>query len=97
MEEFIYNHTKNTSIGPTPFELNCSYYFWMLYKKKIDPYSKFQSTDKLSVKLRELIIVCQENLYYIQECQKRAYNKRVKPQSYVLGNKIWLNSKYIKT
>ena len=43
------------------------------------------------------MIVCQENLYYAQELQKRARNKGVKPRSYAPGKKVWLNSKYIKT
>ena len=69
----------------------------MLYEEKADLYSKFKSVNKLSAELRELIIVCQENFYYAQEIQKRAYNKGVKPKSYALNDKIWLNSKYIKT
>ena len=43
------------------------------------------------------MIVCQENLHQVQELQKQAHNKATKPRSYVPGNKIWLNSKYIKT
>ena len=43
------------------------------------------------------MIVCRENLYHAQELQKRGHNKGVKPQSYTPGNKVWLNSKYIKT
>ena len=43
------------------------------------------------------MIVCRENLYHAQEFQKRAHNKGVKPQSYAPGEKVWLNSKYIKT
>ena len=42
------------------------------------------------------MIVCQENLYHVQELQKRAHNKGVKPKSYVSDDKVWLNSKYIK-
>ena len=41
--------------------------------------------------------VCRENLYHAQEFQKRAHNKGVKPRSYAPSDKIWLNSKYIKT
>ena len=41
--------------------------------------------------------ICQENLYHAQEAQKQAHNKGVKPKSYTPGDKIWLNSKYIKT
>ena len=43
------------------------------------------------------MIVCQENLHHAQELQKRANNKGVKSQSYASGEKVFLNSKYIKT
>ena len=79
------------------FQLNCGYYFRMLYKDNINHYPKSKSADNLSAKLRELMIVCRENLYQAQKFQKRAQNKGVKPKNYILNNKIWLNSKYIKT
>ena len=41
--------------------------------------------------------VCRENLYHAQELYKRAHDKGVKPKSYAPGDKVWLNSKYIKT
>ena len=69
----------------------------MSYKDDINPCSKSKSTDKLSIELRELIIVCRGNLYHAQELQKRAHNKGVKSGSYALNDKVWLNSKYIKT
>ena len=97
MAEFAYNNARNASTGHTPFELNCGYYPWMSYKKNVDPRSQSKSADKLSAELRELIIVCQKNLHHAQELQKRAHNKGAKPQSYVPGEKIWLNSKNIKT
>ena len=40
--------------------------------------------------------VCQQNLHYAQEHQKRVHNKSVKLQSYAPGNKVWLSSKYFK-
>ena len=43
------------------------------------------------------MIVCQENLHHAQKLQKQAHNKATKPMNYVPGNKVWLNSKYIKT
>ena len=43
------------------------------------------------------MIVCRKNLYHAQEFQKWAHNKSVKPGNYVPGDKVWLNSKYIKT
>ena len=39
----------------------------------------------------------QQNLYYKQELQKPAHDKRIKPQSYPPGDKVWLSSKYLKT
>ena len=95
--EFAYNNAKNASTGHTPFELNCGYHPRMLYEEKVDSRSKFKSANKLSTKLRELIIVGRENLHYAQEFQKRAHDKNVKPRSYAPGDKVWLNSKYIKT
>ena len=41
--------------------------------------------------------ICQQNLYHAKKLQKQGHNKEVKPQSYVPGEKIWLNSKYLKT
>ena len=97
MAEFVYNNAKNASTGHTLFELNCGYHPRMSYEEEVDPRSKSKSADKLSAKLRELMIVCQENLHYTQEFQKQAHDKGVKPRSYAPGDKLWLNSKYIKT
>ncbi len=41
-------------------------------------------------------VYCQ-NLLHAQELQKRAYDKEIKSRSYTPGQKVWLNSKYIKT
>ena len=63
MAEFAYNNAKNVSTGHTLFELNCGYHPRMLYKDDVDPRSKSKSADELSAELRELMIVCRENLY----------------------------------
>ena len=97
MAEFAYNNAKNASTGHMPFELNCGYHPRMSYEEEVDPRSKSKSADKLSAELRELMIVCRENLHHAQELQKRAHDKGVKPRSYAPGDKVWLNSKYIKT
>ena len=69
----------------------------MLYKEEVNSYSKSKLADKLSAELRELIIICQKNLYHAQKFQKQADDKRVKLRSYAPGDKVWLNSKYIRT
>ena len=97
MAEFAYNNAKNASTGHTPFELNCGYHPRMSYEEEVDSRSKSKSADELSTELRELMIVCRENLHHAQELQKRAHDKGVKPRSYAPGDKVWLNSKYIKT
>ncbi len=86
MAKFAYNNAKNASTGHTPFELNCRYHPQAFYKEDVDPCSQSKSVDKLMTELRELIIVCRENLQHAQELQ-----------SYAPGEKVWLNSKYIKT
>ena len=97
MAEFLYNNAKNASTGHTPFELNCGYHPQVSYEEDVDSHSQSKSADELSAELRELMIVCRENLHHAQELQKRTHDKGIKPRSYALGEKIWLNSKYIKT
>ena len=41
--------------------------------------------------------ICRQNLFHAQKLQKRVHDKGVKPQSYAPDEKVWLNSKYIKT
>ena len=43
------------------------------------------------------MIICRENLHHAQELQKQAHDKGVKSRSYASDDKVWLNSKYIKT
>ena len=43
------------------------------------------------------MIIYQENLHHAQEFQKCTHNNGVKPRNYAPGEKVWLNSKYIKT
>ena len=88
MAEFAYNNAKNASFGHTLFELNCGYHARMSYKDDVNPCSKCKSADDLSAKLKELMIVCRENLYHAQKLQKRAHNKGVKPKSYAPSDKV---------
>ena len=97
MAKFANNNAKNLSTSHTPFELNCGYYCCISFKEDTNPHSQPKSVDKLLVELRDLITIYRENLHYTEEFQKRAHNKSVKPGSYASGNKVWLNSKYIKT
>ena len=97
MAEFAYNNAKNANTGHTPFKPNCSYHLYVSFDKDTNPCSQLKTAEELSSKLRELMTVYQKNLQHAQELQKQAYNKGVKPRSYVFGNKVYLNSKYIKT
>ena len=69
----------------------------MSYKKDVAPHSQSKSANELLAELIELMIVCCENVYHVQELQKYAYNKVINSRSYAPGEKIWLYSKYIKT
>lgn len=57
MTEFKYNHVKNISTNYTLFKLNYGYYYFILFKEKINSYSKSQLHKKLDKKLKELIII----------------------------------------
>ena len=97
MAEFAYNNAKHASTGYTPFELNCGYHPRVSYEEDVDPRSRSKAADELTEELRTLMAACRENLQHAQELQKRAHNKGTKPRSYAPGEKVWLNSKYIKT
>ena len=95
--EFVYNNAKNASTSHTPFELNYGYHPCVYFKEDTNPFFWSKTADKLSAKLRELMTVYQENLYYTQKLEKQAHNKGVNPKSYTPRDKVWLNSKYLKT
>ncbi len=96
MAEFIYNNAKNTNTGHIPFELNCGYYQIVSFEEDVNPHSRSHFANKLAKELKKLKEVSCQNLLYVQELQKRAYDKRVKSHSYTPSKKVWLNSKYIK-
>ena len=97
MVKFAYNNAKNINTNHILFELNYGYYPQMSYEEEVDPRPKLKLADKLSAELRELMFVCQKNLHHVQKLQKWAYDKGVKHRTYASSDKIWLNSKYIKT
>ena len=88
MADFVYNNAKNASPSHMPFKLNCSYHSYMSYKDDVNPRFQSKLADKLSAKLRELMIACRENLYYAQELQKQAHDEGVKSRSYASGKKV---------
>ena len=97
MAEYAYNNAKNASTDHMPFELNFGYHPCISFEEDIGPCSRLKSADELANELKDLMTVCQENLHHSQELQKRANDKGVKPRGYAPGDKVWLNSKYIKT
>ena len=57
MAEFAYNNSENAGMSYKSFELNCGYYLSVFFKNKCNVYSKYFSTKKLTIKLRELMNV----------------------------------------
>ena len=88
MAEFAYNNAKYTSSGHTFFKLNCAYHLYVSYEEDLDPRSKLKTAEKLSFKLQNLMAICQQNFYHVQELQKQAHNKGVKLQSYAPNDKV---------
>ena len=66
MAEFAYNNAKNANTGHTLLELYCGYHPRVSYKENVDHYSKSKSADDPTNDLKELMIVCQENLHHAQ-------------------------------
>ena len=97
MAEFAYNNAKHASMGYTSFKLNWGYHPRISYKENINLCSRSKAADELTKELRNLMAAYRKNLQHAQEPQKQAHNKGTKPRSYALGEKVWLNSKYIKT
>ncbi len=64
MAKFAYNNVINTSTGHISFKLNCDYYPLVFYEEDINFTSKSKSVEELSTKLRELMTIYWENLYY---------------------------------
>ena len=88
MVKFAYNNFKNASMDHTSFELNCGYHSYLSCKDKCDARSRSSLAKELAMELRELMNVCHQNFLHIQDLQKEAYDERVKPQSYALGEKV---------
>ena len=97
MAEFAYNNAKNASTGHTLFELNCGYHHRVSFEEDTNLCFWSKTANKLLAKLWKLMTVCRKNLYYTQKLQKQAHNKSVKSRSYIPDDKIWSNSKYLKT
>ena len=97
MAKFAYNNAKNANTNHMLFNLNRDFHLCIFFKEDINPHSQSKTANKLLTELQKLMIICQENLHYAQELQKQAYNKDVKSRSYSPGDKVWLNSIYIKT
>ncbi len=63
--EFAYNNAKNINISYTLFEFNYKYYPRVSFKDEINFYLRSYFTKKLVDKLRELIKICYQNLFYV--------------------------------
>ena len=95
--KFAYNNKKNFSTSHMLFGPNGGYYPRVSFEENSNLCSQSKSANELSAELQDLMTVCRENIYHAQELQKQAHDKGVKLSSYILGDKVWLNNKYIKT
>ena len=64
MAEFVYNNAKNASTGHTLFKLNCGFHPQVFFKDDVSPCSRSRSANKLAKELRELMDICQQNLFH---------------------------------
>lgn len=96
MTKFVYSNTKNVSTSQTSFKLNYNYHFYIFLGDKTNPCSKSYFANKLAKKLKNLILICWQNLFYAQKLKKQVYDKGLKPWSYASDKKVLLNKKYMK-
>lgn len=97
MTEFAYNNVKNVSTSHTAFKFYYGYHSKICYKQDINPRFILWSADKVATALHKPISVYRDNFQYVQEFEKRFHNQHIQLQSYTLGQKVWLNAKYIQT
>lgn len=69
---------KNANIGHIFFKLNCGYHSHISYEKNPNACFRFKSGQKLSAKLKDLMIIFCKNLIHAQNLQKCAYDKGIK-------------------
>lgn len=67
MIEFVYNNAKNMSVGHMSFELNYGYNAYVLFENEANPCLKSGSANKLAKKLRNLLLICQQNLFHAKK------------------------------
>lgn len=96
MAEFAYNNNKNANTSHMSFEPNCGYHPCICFQKDTNPCTKSHSADELAQELKDLMLIYHQNLLHAQKLQKRVNDKSMKIWSDILGEKILLNSKYIK-
>ena len=65
ISKFAYKNIKNANISYIPFEFNCRFYPQILFKENVNLHSKSCLANKLADKLKELIEICSQNLFYI--------------------------------
>ena len=88
MVEFTYNNSKNARRGHTVVELDCDYHPRVFFKDKCNAYSRSFSNKRLAMELRELMNIYHQNLLHVEDLQKRAHDKKLKLQSYILSEKV---------
>lgn len=64
MTEFAINTTKNMNIGHMSFELNCGYHPRNSSENETDSRLRSRLADKLGKKLKDLIVIRQQNLLH---------------------------------
>lgn len=68
MAEFAYNNAKNSSTSYTSFKFNDRYHSYkVLFKKDIKPHLKSCFANKQAEKLKKLVLIDCQNLFYKQK------------------------------
>lgn len=97
MAEFAYNNVYNASIRMSPFMANLGYDPRMSWEEAPDPKSCAKAALDNVQELCQLTSVLRESLQRAQNDQAKFKDKRTKPRTYKVGEKVYLNGKNIRT
>lgn len=70
MTGFVYNNGKNINTSYKYFQLNCDYHSYIFFQKKIHLCSKSYFANKFAKKLKDLMLIYQQIIFYTQKTFK---------------------------
>lgn len=71
MAKSAYNNTINANTDQILYKFNRNYYSQILFENNNDFYTKFNLIKKMPKVLKNLMIICQQNLHQVQNIKNK--------------------------